>query len=153
MEVRDGRVVTLEYTVRFEDGTPLDSTGQCGPIAVMHGSGQLFPPLEARITGMRAGETRELRISPEDAYGPRRPELVRAIPRDRLPPDLELEVGRDYRLKAADGKALRFRLVDVGPTEVRADFNHPGAGQGLVATVTIVAVREATPEEAARGRV
>ena len=28
-------VVTLEYTVRLEDGTLVDSTGQCGPIAIM----------------------------------------------------------------------------------------------------------------------
>ena len=153
MEVASGRVVTLEYTVRLADGTLIDSTGQCGPMAVMHGSGQLFPALEDRIAGMVAGETRELRIPAEDAYGPWRPELVRIMPRDRLPPDLELAVGTDYRLTAPDGKALRFRLLKLGAAEVEADFNTPGAGQELVATVTVVAVRAATADEDRRGRV
>lgn len=153
MEVADGRVVTVEYTVHLEDGTLVDSTGRCGPIAVMMGSGQLFPALEDRIDGMRAGETRTIDIPPEEAYGPHHPDLVRAMPRDRLPPGLELEVGRDYTLKSPDKKTLRFRLLEIGETEVRVDFNAPGAGQRMVATVTVVDVRAPTPEEDRRGRV
>ncbi len=153
MEVADGVVVTIEYTVKLADGTLVDTTGTCGPMALMIGSGQLFPALEDRILGMRPGETRELRIPPEDAFGEWRQELVRAMPRDRLPPDLDLEIGRDYRLKGPDGKALRFRLVSTDGDEVRADFNAPGAGQELLATVTVVDVRAPTPEEDRRGRV
>ena len=153
MEVAPGRVVTLEYTVRLADGTPIDSTGQCGPVTVLVGAGQLFPALEDRLTGIQPGETRELRIPAEDAYGPRRPELIRALPRDRLPPDLELTVGAEYRLTAPDGKVLRFRVAAVGAQEIQADFNPPSAGQDLIATVTVVDVRAATPEEERRGRV
>jgi FKBP-type peptidyl-prolyl cis-trans isomerase 2 len=152
MQVADGLVVSLEYTVRFADGEMLDSTGACGPLAIMIGSGQLFPALEDRIVGMRAGETREFEIPADDAYGPWRPELVRPMPRDRLPPDLELEVGTQYRLKSPDGKLLRFRLHEVGDAEVQADFNSPFAGRGLRATVTVVGVRAPTADEQRRGR-
>jgi FKBP-type peptidyl-prolyl cis-trans isomerase 2 len=152
MEVRAGRVVTVEYTVHLESGRLIDSTGECGPLAVMYGSEQLFPPLESRIAGMVAGETREIRIPPEEAYGPRRGDLVRTIPRDRIPPGVDLVVGEDYTLRA-DGKTLRFRVVDLTPAEVTADFNPPQAGQALVAKVTVVSVREATAEETRRGRV
>lgn len=153
MEVADGRVVTVEYTVHLEDGTLVDSTGRCGPIAVMMGSGQLFPALEDRIGGMRAGETRTIDIPPEEAYGPHHPDLVRAMPRDRLPPDLALEVGRDYTIKSPDKRPLRFRLLEIGDSEVRVDFNARGAGQRMVATVTVVDVRAPTPDEDRRGRV
>jgi len=153
MDVADGRVVTLEYTVTLEDGTPLDSTGQCGPIAVMIGSGQLFPALEDRIVGMQAGEMRRFDIPPEDAYGVWHADLVRPILRENLPPDLVLAVGERYTLKAPDGKSLRFRLVAIEDDAVRADFNAPHAGQALRATVTIVGVRAPTPEEDRRGRV
>jgi peptidylprolyl isomerase len=152
MQVAAGTITILEYTVRLADGTLLDSTAQCGPLAVMIGSGQLFPALEDRILGMHAGETRTVRIPASDAYGEWRAELVRTMPRDRLPPDLELEVGREYRLKGPDGRALRFRLLEVGDAEVKADFNPPAAGQELSATVTVVAVRAPTPEEERRGR-
>lgn len=153
MQVADGLVVTLEYTVHLADGVLLDSTGQCGPMTVMVGSGQLFPALEDGIIGMTAGETRTLHIPAADAYGAWRPELVRTMPRDRLPPDLDLEVGRDYRLRSPDGKALRFRLLEIGDAEVRADFNAPQAGLDLRAVVTAVAVRPPTAEEERRGRV
>ena len=152
MQVADGLIVVLEYTVRFEDGAVLDSTGDCGPLAVMVGSGQLFPALEDRILGMDAGETRELCIPAADAYGEWSPELVRPMPRDRLPPELVLEVGTQYRLTGPDGKTLRFRLLEVGDAEVRADFNGPNAGRALHAIVTVVAVRPPTPEEERRGR-
>ena len=153
MEVTDGRVVTLEYTVRLASGQPVDSTGGCGPVSILCGAGQLFPALEACLAGMRAGETRELRIPAEDAYGPWRPELLRDLPRAKLPPELELVVGREYRLRAPDGESLRFRVLEVDERRVRADFNAEAAGQALLATVTIVDVRAPTPEEARRGRV
>jgi FKBP-type peptidyl-prolyl cis-trans isomerase 2 len=153
MDVAPGRVVTLEYTVRLASGALLDSTGGCGPISILHGSGQLFPPLEERIAGMRAGETRELRIPPDDAYGAWRPELVRDIPRGQLPPDVALEVGGEYRLRAPDGKTLRFRVVALDAETVRADFNARGAGEELAATVTVIAVRAPTADEDRRGRV
>lgn len=152
MDVRPGRIVTLEYTVRLESGRLVDSTGQCGPLAVMYGSEQLFPPIESRIAGMVAGETRELRIPPAEAYGPRREDLVRAMPRERMPPGVELVVGEEYTL-TVEGKTLRFRVVALDDTDVTADFNPPQAGQALLATVTVVAVREPTEEESRRGRV
>jgi peptidylprolyl isomerase len=153
MVVETGKIVTLEYTVRLESGRQIDSTGDCGPLAIMCGSEQLFPPLESRILGMQPGETRKLRIPAVEAYGETRPELIRGLPRDRLPPNLELHVGGDYRLKTPEGKSLRFRVLEISAKEVRADFNPPEAGQALIATVTVVSVRAATPEEARRGRV
>jgi len=153
MDVAPGRVVTVEYTVRLASGDLVDSTGGCGPIAVLHGAGQLFPALEERIAGMSAGETREVRIPPEEAYGAWRAELVRSIPRDRLPPDLDVVAGGEYGIAAPGGKRVRFRVVDVTADEVRADFNPRAAGQELVATVTVVDVRAATAEEERRGRV
>jgi len=153
MSLADGQVVTLEYTVRLEDGTLVDSTGECGPLSIMYGSGQLFPALEERIGGMAVGETRELRIPAEDAFGPWHVDLVRTIPRDRLPADLDLHEGGDYAIKAPDGRRLRFRVRALRPDEADADFNDPRAGQALLATVTVVAVRPPTPDEERRGRV
>jgi FKBP-type peptidyl-prolyl cis-trans isomerase 2 len=153
MSLSDGQVVTLEYTVRLEDGTLVDSTGECGPLSVMYGSGQLFPALEDRIGDMVVGETLELRIPAEDAFGAWHADLVRSLPRDSLPPDLDLRTGGDYGIKGPDGRRVRFRVRALGEDEVQADFNDPRAGQALLATVTLVAVRPPTPDEERRGRV
>jgi len=152
MKVAPGTVVTLEYTVRFGDGRLLDSTASCGPVMVMIGSGQLFPALEDRILGLEAGETHDLLIPAEDAYGPWHSDLVRTLPRDRLPADLEIEVGRTYAVELPEGRKVRFRVLDVDDAAIRADFNEPHAGEALHAIVTIVAVRRPTAEEERRGR-
>ena len=152
MEVGAGRVVTLEYTVRLASGALVDSTGACGPVAILLGSGQLFPALETRLDGMQPGETRELRIPPEEAYGVWREELVRVVPRERIPPDVPLEVGGEYGVKSPSGRVLRFRVLEIREHDVRADFNARGAGEELIATVTVVDVRSPTPDEERRGR-
>jgi FKBP-type peptidyl-prolyl cis-trans isomerase 2 len=153
MALTDGQVVTLEYTVSFEDGTALDSTGECGPIAIMYGSGQLFPALEDRIAHVAIGETTTFSMPAEDAFGEWRPDLVKRIGRDRLPRGLDLEIGAEYRLKDPDGRGVRFRLVEIVDDELVADFNAPHAGKRLRATVTLIAVRDPTPDEERRGRV
>jgi len=153
MSLSDGQVVTLEYTVRLEDGTLVDSTGECGPLSVMYGSGQLFPALEDRLGEMVVGETLELRIPADDAFGAWHADLVRSLPRDSLPPDLDLREGGDYGIKGPDGRRVRFRVRALRGNEVQADFNDPRAGQALLATVTLVAVRPPTPDEERRGRV
>ena len=140
MEIREGCVVTLEYTVHLANGELLDSTGHCGPISITYGSGQLFDGLEQRIAGMQAGETRRIKIPAEEAYGPSISELIRTMPRDRLPPDMTFEVGTLYKVKSPDGKSLRFRVLEVSDAELKADFNHPNAGQALLAAVTVVSV-------------
>lgn len=151
--IDDGQVVTLEYTVRRGDGSLLDSTGACGPVAIMYGSGQLFPALEDRIATMAPGETRTFRIPPEEAFGERREALVQTVPRERLPADLAIEAGGTYRLKGTDRRGIPFRVVAVEDDRVVVDFNDPNAGDELEATVTIVSVRDPTPEEERRGRV
>jgi FKBP-type peptidyl-prolyl cis-trans isomerase 2 len=153
MEVATGRVVTLEYTVRLGSGALVDSTGGCGPISVLCGAGQLFPALEERLAGMRPGETRELRIPADQAYGAWRPDLVRTIPRASFPEGLDPTVGGEYRVKAPSGKPIRFRVVEIHDADVRVDFNSPQAGQDLLATVTVIAVRAPTRDEDRRGRV
>jgi peptidylprolyl isomerase len=153
MDVASGRVVTLEYTVRLGSGPLLDSTGSCGPVSVLCGAGQLFPALEDRLTGMHPGETRELRIPADEAYGPWRPDLVRTIPRASFPAGIDPTVGGEYRVRPPGGRPLRFRVVEIADDGVRVDFNSPQAGQDLVATVTIIAVRPPTREEERRGKV
>src|SRR5262249_1219135 len=148
-----GRVSPLAHPVGWANGPRTASAGECGPTALLFGAGQLFPALEDRIAGMVAGETREIRIPAEDAYGAWRPELVRTMPRDRLPPGLELAVGTGYRLTAPGRKARRFKLVRLGGTGIEAGFNTRAAGQEVVATVAVVAVRAATADEERRGRV
>jgi len=144
-------VVTIEYVARLDDGTLVDSTERCGPINYLHGNEQIFPALERVVEGLRAGDTRDVRLSPEEAYGTRREELVRRVPRAQLPPDVVLVPGERYELRAPNGTQVGFTLVGVEGDALVADFNTRGAGQGLRITATVRDVRAATQDEIRRG--
>lgn len=151
MRIANDTVVTIEYSAHLDDGALVDSTAHCGPVSYLHGNEQIFPALEQALEGLEAGAEPAFRLGPEDGYGAHRPELVRRMPRTQLPPELTLNPGERYRLKAAGGKQLVFRLLAVEGEEVVADFNNPGAGQGLNVKAKVLAVRAATPEEIRRG--
>ncbi len=151
MRAATDTVVTLEYEARLEDGTVVDSTERCGPVSYLHGNEQLFPALERLVEGLAAGDAREIEMSAEEAYGARRDELVRRVPRAQLPPAIELVPGERYELRGANGARLVFTLVGVDGEEVIADFNARGAGQRLRISARVLAVRAPTPDELRRG--
>lgn len=151
MRVAADTVVTIEYVARLDDGTLVDSTEHCGPISYLHGNEQIFPALERAVEGLQAGESRDVRLTPEEAYGPRRDELVRRVPRTQLSPKAVLVSGERYELRAPDGTRVGFTLVAVEDDEVVADFNARGAGQGLRISATVLDVRAATADEIRRG--
>ena len=151
MRAQADAVVTLEYEARLEDGTVVDSTERCGAVSYLHGNEQLFPTLERLVEGLAAGDERAIEIAPEDAYGARRDELVRRLPRAQLPPAIALVAGERYEVRAANGARLVFTLIGVEGDDVIADFNTRAAGQRLRIRARVLAVRAATPDELRRG--
>jgi FKBP-type peptidyl-prolyl cis-trans isomerase 2 len=151
MRVATDTVVTIEYVARLDDGTVVDSTERCGAISYLHGNEQIFPALERVVDGLEPGDARDVQLPAEEAYGLRREELVRRVPRAQLPPGIALTPGERYELRAPNGTRLVFTLVGVEGDEVVADFNARGAGQGLRITATVLGVRAPTADEIRRG--
>ncbi|HSG28409.1 MAG TPA: FKBP-type peptidyl-prolyl cis-trans isomerase, partial [Candidatus Krumholzibacterium sp.] len=75
-EVKTGDTVKVHYTGRFKDSTVFDSSEGRMPLEFTVGSGQVIPGFDSGVIGMKAGETKSIEIEVEDAYGPRREELV-----------------------------------------------------------------------------
>ena len=66
--IRDEVVVSLEYTLQVE-GEIVDSTGEDEHIQFIQGHGQIIPGLESQLYGMSSGESKEVTVPAEDAYG------------------------------------------------------------------------------------
>ncbi len=150
--VKDKDVVTLEYTLTV-DGEVVDSSEQHGPVAYIHGMGQLVPGLEKEIEGMAEGETKEVVVTPEEGYGPEDPAAYISLPRSEFPPEIPLEPGTVIQLSDPQGRVYNATIHEVRDDQVVLNFNHPLAGKTLHFTVKVVSVREATPEELAHGHV
>jgi FKBP-type peptidyl-prolyl cis-trans isomerase len=66
-----GDTVTVDYTGKLADGTVFDSTSLHGgqPFTFQLGVGQVIKGWDTGVVGMKVGETKQLVIPPEDAYG------------------------------------------------------------------------------------
>jgi FKBP-type peptidyl-prolyl cis-trans isomerase SlyD len=151
MQIGSQKVVSIEYTLKNDAGEVLDSSAGGEPLAYLHGVGHIVPGLEKALDGKSEGESVEVTLAPEEAYGQRDDTLVQNVPVRKLGAK-KVQVGGRYQVKTSDG----LRIVHV--TELRGDYarvdgNHPLAGQTLHFQVKVVGVREATAEELAHGHV
>jgi peptidylprolyl isomerase len=137
---RDGDTVRVHYTGRLQDGTVFDSSEGQEPLQFTLGQGQLIPGFEQGVLGLEAGESTTLNIPAEEAYGPHRPDLVVDMPRDTVPPDMELEVGMVVQVSGPDGGVTEATVVELTDTTVTLDANHFLAGQDLIFDIEVVEV-------------
>jgi FKBP-type peptidyl-prolyl cis-trans isomerase SlyD len=150
--VVDDLVVTMDYTLTV-DGEIVDSSEQDTPIEFLHGYGNIIPGLEAHLGGLAIGENLQVTVAAKDAYGEFDPEQVVDVPLDEFPEEICIEPGVELEMKDQDGDMLFARILSVGKSRAKLDFNHPLAGKELTFDVTIVGLRLPTPEELEHGHV
>ncbi|MFZ2508095.1 MAG: peptidylprolyl isomerase [Steroidobacteraceae bacterium] len=152
MSVAPNKVVCIHYTLCDDAGVVIDSSSGREPLAYLHGTGNLIPGLEAALDGRAAGESLEVTIGPEQAYGLRDERLVQIVPRAKFGEIAALEPGMQLRTTGPGGS----RIVTVTRVErdlVTIDGNHPLAGKTLRFQVQITEVRQASRDELKHGHV
>lgn len=140
--VANGSAVKFEYTMKDEAGNVLTSS-QGQPVSYVHGQGQILPGLEKAMEGMRAGETKQVAVPPEDGFGPVNPEAEVEVPKERVPPDA-LTVGAQLMATTATGNTVPVRVKEVKEQTVILDLNHPLAGKTLHFDIEVIEVGAAT---------
>ena len=141
--------VTIDYELRGDGPDVLDaSEGEGGePMVYVHGYGMLVPGLEAALSGLKAGDEREVMVPPEAGYGVRDETLVLRIAKSELPEDGKVEVGDELVAESPDGEEIDMTVVEIDGDEVVVDANHPLAGMTLRYKVKVREVRPATDDE------
>src|SRR5690606_9989129 len=102
-QARMGDVVRIHYVGSLEDGRTFDSSRGGDPLEFTLGEGDVIPGFEKAVLGMSQGEVKTVTIAPEDAYGPRRPEMMQEVERAALPADLPLKPGLQLQAQMSDG--------------------------------------------------
>jgi FKBP-type peptidyl-prolyl cis-trans isomerase 2 len=142
MRVTKNCLVKLHYTLSKGGGELIDEAPTDMPFELQCGTGQLVPGFERGLMGLRAGDKKEFVISPSEAYGDRRDELVKKMPKHRLPAGVPVKEGMRFPMKSPEGVDLVCRILKVQNDEVVADFNHPLAGEPLHCKVNVLEVRQ-----------
>ncbi|WP_430010132.1 FKBP-type peptidyl-prolyl cis-trans isomerase [Methylophaga lonarensis] len=152
MKVADNTVVVIDYTLTNNEGTVIDSSEGAGPLAYLHGAGNIIPGLEDALLGKEAGDKVSAKIAPENAYGERHDALKQEVPAELFSGVEKVEVGMQFQSETDQGPVL-VTVVEVSETTITVDGNHPLAGVELNFDVDIREVREATAEELEHGHV
>ncbi|MDH5670930.1 MAG: peptidylprolyl isomerase [Myxococcales bacterium] len=153
MDIQNDSVVSIDYTLKGDAGDVIDSSEGREPLFYLHGHGQIVPGLEEALVGKRENDEVSVSVPAEKGYGPRDPQRVFQVPRDKMPADLELEAGVMLQMQTPDGGAVPLLVTEVLPDAVTVDANHMLAGATLHFQVTVRGVREATAAELSHGHV
>ncbi|GAB4574130.1 MAG: peptidylprolyl isomerase [Anaerolineae bacterium] len=149
--VQNGRVVSINYTLKLDDGEVVDESAAGEPLVYLHGANNIIPGLENALTGLAVGDRKSVTVSPDEGYGEYMEEAVESVPRSLFPADLDLQEGLILSVRDESGAVYDAVVVEIADDAVTLDFNHPLAGENLHFDVEVVDVREATAEERDHG--
>lgn len=153
MSIEKNSAVSIEYTLRSDDGEVIDSSVGDDPLTYLHGHGQIVAGLEREISGKKVGDSFKVKVSPAEGYGEIDPKKSMKVPRKELPKSMDPEVGMQLSAESKDGDVVPVWVTAVDADTVTLDGNHPLAGQNLNFEITIKDVRPATQEELEHGHV
>lgn len=153
MQISEQKVVTMNYEVVDDQGQLIDRSEEGGPLAYIHGTGQLIPGLETALEGRGKGDKVAVEVPPEQGYGERDEEGVQTVARNQFDDSVEIEVGMQFEAQDDDEGHQIVEVTAVDGENITLDTNHPLAGKNLRFEVEILDVRDASAEELSHGHV
>ncbi|MBJ6137051.1 FKBP-type peptidyl-prolyl cis-trans isomerase [Marinobacter litoralis] len=150
MQIEKNKVVLFHYSVRDEQDNVVETSRGGLPNAYLHGHGGVIQGLEEALEGRETGEVFSVTISPEKAYGPRKPDAIQRVPVKHLMGAKRWKKGMVAQVQTEQGPR-HVVVAKVGLKFADVDTNHPMAGRTLTFDIEIIEVRDADAEEIAHG--
>ena len=150
MEIKNGHVVSIAYTLKDDSGEVVDTSEGRGPLSFVQGAGAVIPGMENAVEGKNEGEQFSVTIPPTEGYGDYDDELIFTLKKDKIDGIDSFEKGMQVQAQTQDGTQV-LTVTDIYDDSVQFDGNHPLAGKDLHFDITIEGVREATEEERQHG--
>ncbi len=139
-QAKQGDTVQLHYTGKLQDGTVFDTSRQRMPLKFTIGQGQVIPGFEQAVLGMKVGDTKTTVIPVDQAYGPRRDDMVITMSKSQLPQGMDPQVGQRLELTQEDNTNFLVTVTATTATELTLDANHPLAGKELTFDLELVKI-------------
>lgn len=137
---KQGDVVHVHYTGKLTSGETFDSSEGREPLSFTVGGGQVILGFDEAVQGMQIGESKEVKIPAQEAYGERREELIQTVPRELVQLGVEPEVGLQIEMHRQDGSVVPLIISNVDATSITVDANHPLAGEELHFTIQLMEI-------------
>ncbi|HEX2262089.1 MAG TPA: FKBP-type peptidyl-prolyl cis-trans isomerase, partial [Candidatus Binatia bacterium] len=136
---------SLQYTLSGEDGKAIESNKGKEPLKYTQGNRQIVPGLEKGLAGMKMGEEKRVKVTPEEGYGPVDPKGFQEFPKEKIPSE-GLKVGSVLMATGPQGQQVPVRVHEIKEKTVVLDLNHPMAGKTLVFDVKVLDIQPAAAQ-------
>lgn len=144
------KAVYITYSILDQQGQVVEQSDV--PIGYVHGTNSgIFPQVEDALEGAQIGDKFEVILPPEQGFGMHDPALTFTDDIENVPPEFR-HVGAEVEFQSEQGESKMFRVSKIENGKLTVDANHPFAGQTVKFAVTVIALRDASPEEIANGR-
>lgn len=138
-----GKTCRAHYRGTFNDGTQFDSSYDRGePLEFVCGAGQMILGFDKAVADMEVGQTVDVHLMPEEAYGMPDPNAVFSVEIAQLPGSEELEAGQQVYLSNQFGQPFPVKVVEKDEKMITFDANHEMAGKELNFRIELVEVLE-----------
>ena len=136
--VQNGDNVSVYYTGKFSNGTVFDSNVGHQTLNFTVGSGQLIRGFNNAVVGMKINQTKNITLTPSEAYGPINQSLIITVPRTDFSNNPNVSVG----MAVTTSSGARGLITKLNTTNATINFNNPLAGQTLIFQIRIVSIRK-----------
>jgi FKBP-type peptidyl-prolyl cis-trans isomerase SlyD len=143
------KVVAVTYAIVDESGRILEQSDI--PVYYVHrGPNDMFPDVEDALEGHSIGDSVEVVLPPEKAFGYHDPALTFTDDIDNVPPQFR-QVGAQVEMQNDEGDVRTFFVSKIEGDKLTVDGNHPFAGKTLTYAVTVADIRDASDDEIRNG--
>lgn len=156
-KIQPGKYVEFGYDVYRIDAdgseTLVHQSNAEDPEVIIFGvTPGVIDALAQSLEGLTKGDTFDVKVKADDAFGPVNPEHIIELDRKIFEVDGKFDkeyvkVGAVVPMLMADGFRINGLVLAVNDKTVKMDFNHPLAGKDVRFKGTVYGVRDATPEE------
>ena len=132
--------VSLFYKGKLDNGETFQVVEKKEPLMVKIGNSDIPPTLEQAIMEMNIGDSRKIRVPPDEGFGARQKDLVQVIDSEEMVKNMNPKPGMILSLKVEkEGveQKIPATVIEVDDSKVTVDYNHPLAGHHLTYHLTL----------------
>lgn len=136
-----GKTCQVHYRGTLNDGTQFDSSYDRGePLEFVCAAGMMIRGFDAAVVNMEVGESADIHLMPEEAYGMPDPNAIFTVPMEQIPGTEDLEIGQQVYLSNAMGQPFAVVVTDKDEVNITFDANHQMAGKELNFHIELLSV-------------
>lgn len=134
--VSTGDNVSVYYQLSLTNGSIIQSNFGKSPFSFVVGSGDVISGFNNAVIGMKVGQTKNVTLSPSEAYGEVNNSLIITVPRTEFGNN-SLKLGESIRSSTGEIGVITY----LNNTNVTIDFNSPLAGKTLIFKIEFLSIK------------